>query len=289
MGKDTIHNSLMNTIFHQQMEVVKKSYDEAQDGLLELTVKFGRLYLFQAPSSMSMLVRDFNYGIGIQHKKADPQAIRTSFVPTETLSDHVKRILIRDGFHETKKEEAVVVNVDHSKARPRIVFEVYLDKDLKFKSLRQNDRSFLNIDIRRKDTTKPDIRLAMKSVDEEFVKGNLKPPAKSYARDNLVKWDPSQPTRLIIDRSALGKVPFARWKKMTYFRKQTSPNALEKVIEVKIIETTSYEDAQYNGTFKRMKTQTEVYIRINGKDDLYKVCEDEEFLQNLLMFCDKFQ
>ena len=79
---------------------------------------------------------------------------------------------------------------------------------------------------------------------------------------------------------------------MQTFRLHTSSHstsALEKALEVKLISTTSYEDAQYNGTFKHKKNQNEVYIRITGTEDLYTVCNEEDFLHKLLLFCDKFQ
>ena len=64
---------------------------------------------------------------------------------------------------------------------------------------------------------------------------------------------------------------------------------LEDLLEVKLINTTSFEAPQFNGTFKYRKPVTEVFIRISGKDKLYRACDQRDFISSLLAFCDQLQ
>ena len=281
----------MNSIFNQQMEVVRQTYDPAQDGRLELTIKFGELYVFQwLNSDPHMLVRDFNFGIVKQGNKRDPQSIRTSFVPTSIPNFHMESVLKKAGFREVEKEDVIVVAVDHSKSQPRITFEVILDENFKFISQRKADRSFVNIDIRREKNHKPDIRLTMKSVDEEPDKNKLDAPGSQYARDDLIRSD--YQGKLMVNAPWIGKAYHIREKSSRIFKLHTASHApadsVERFIAVKLIHTTSHENALPDGRFRYVKHENEVYIRITGKDELYSLTEDAEFMEKLMAFCDKF-
>jgi hypothetical protein len=280
-------NNHLDKIFHQQMEVVRQTYNKNEDGSLNLTAKFGHLYLIDFSPWRSLRISDFNEAI--QYRRSDRKAISTSFSPLTTPSQHTVNVLLKAGFTQAKQEESVIVSVDHP-LTPRWHkkrFEIYLNNELEFESLRLADRCFLNIDIRRQN--KPDIRLAVKSLDEEFRKENLEFPGLLYAQDHLLMWHDTH--GVLLDESTIGKATLVRHKKVTtcVLSADQAKSSFERALEVKLIDTTYYENPQPDGTFDVRHNLTEVYVCINGRDQLFQLCEEKSFLQRLLKFCDKFQ
>ena len=280
-------NAHLDNMFQQQMEVIKQTFNEKVDDSLSFSARFGHLYLVNITPFRSLHVEDFSKATGNGRGRSK---IQTSFVPTMLSSQHTASALLNAGFKEIQREESIVIEINNRLKRR--CYRMCLDENLMFQRLRLKHRYCMKIDIRRQDRTKPDTRLAVRSEGEELQREKMDEKEMDfagllYAHDHLAVWDTNK--GLCLHKSLARKASSAKHEVVRSYK--LSPDhpstKLERAITVNMVDAIYYRNRQPDGSFSDREKRTELDVCINGNEELYEVCNEKNFLQNLFQFCDK--